>query len=66
VLAMPIKSILAIFILAFYMPIFMPFAQRQFPSFENYMGQLYEILKFGEKVGHPAATVRPPVGDAPK
>jgi type III secretion protein T len=58
-LAMPIKSILAIFVLIFFIPIFMPFAEHQFTVFEKYVGQLYEILKFGEKIELPRTTTQP-------
>jgi type III secretion protein T len=53
VLAMPIKSILAIFVLIFYIPTFIPFSERQFLTFENYIGQLYQLLKFGERIEPP-------------
>jgi type III secretion protein T len=53
VLAMPIKSMLAIFVLILYFPTLMPFAERQFTSFERYIGQLYELLKLGEKIELP-------------
>ena len=58
VIAMPIKSILAIFVLVFYIQFFMPFAERQFVTFENYIGRLYQILKFGEKPEPPKVIPR--------
>ncbi len=59
VLAMPIKSVLAVFVLIFYLPIFLPFAEHEFVTFEKYVGQLYQILKFGEKIQLPAPTGAP-------
>jgi type III secretion protein T len=64
VLAMPIKSVLAIFMLIFYVPVFMPYAERQFASFEKYIGQLYEILKFGEKIELPKTLIQPPPSES--
>jgi type III secretion protein T len=60
VLAMPIKSILAIFVLIFYIPTLLPFAERQLVSSERYVGQLYELLKFGETIKLPNPTTPPP------
>lgn|SRR5262245_45927563 len=56
VLAMPIKSILAIFVLIFYIGTFMPFSERQLLAVENYVARLYQILDFGEKVDLPKIT----------
>jgi type III secretion protein T len=59
ILAMPIKSVLAIFVLILYFPILLSFAERQLVSSERYVGQLYELLKFGEKIKLPAGTPAP-------
>jgi type III secretion protein T len=66
VLAMPIKSILAIFVLIFYVPTFMPFSERQFVTFETYIGRLYQILKFGEKIERPGITPPAPSQGGPR
>jgi type III secretion protein T len=62
VLAMPIKSILAIFVLIFYVPNFMPFSERQFVAGESYITRLYQILSFGEKIQLPKANPPAPAG----
>ena len=58
VLAMPIKSILAIMMLIFYFSILMPYADRQLNAAQGYVLRLYEILNFGQ-------TIRPPAPPAP-
>jgi type III secretion protein T len=58
VLAMPIKSILAIMMLIFYFSILMPYADRQLNAAQGYVLRLYEILNFGQ-------TIRPPTPPAP-
>ena len=58
VLAMPIKSILAIMMLIFYFSILMPYAYRQLNAAQGYVLRLYEILNFGQ-------TIRPPTPPAP-
>jgi type III secretion protein T len=59
VLAMPVKSILAIFVLIFYIQTLLPFAERQLVSSERYVGQLYELLRSGEKIELPRTTTPP-------
>ncbi|GMP12246.1 type III secretion system export apparatus subunit SctT [Bradyrhizobium sp. TM239] len=59
VLAMPIKSVLAILVLVFYAPILMPFVERQFASFDRNVGQMYELLKLGDRIGRPATEPAP-------
>jgi type III secretion protein T len=58
ILAMPIKSALAIMVLIFYFWMMLPFAERQLVSSEGYVAKLYEILTFG-------AAVKPPSRNAP-
>lgn len=62
VLAMPIKSVLAILVLVFYAPILMPFVERQFASFDRNVGQMYELLRLGDRIGPPATTTTPAPG----
>jgi type III secretion protein T len=57
VLAMPIKSALAIMVLIFYFWMMLPFAERQLVSSEGYIARLYEMLTFGAAVKPPARTV---------
>jgi type III secretion protein T len=65
VLAMPIKSILAIFVLIFYIPTLLSFAERQFVGSERYVGQLYELLRLGDKIELPKFTTPSPAPSAP-
>ena len=53
VLAMPIKSALAIMVLIFYFWMLLPFAERQLVSSEGYIAKLYEILTFGAAIKYP-------------
>ncbi|QOZ76313.1 EscT/YscT/HrcT family type III secretion system export apparatus protein [Bradyrhizobium sp. CCBAU 53351] len=62
VLAMPIKSVLAILVLVFYAPTLMPFVERQFASFERNVGQMYGLLKLGDRIGPPATATEPAAG----
>ncbi len=62
VLAMPIKSVLAILVLVFYAPILMPFIERQFASFDRNVGQMYELLRLGDRIGRPATSNDPAPG----
>lgn len=50
VLAMPIKSVLAIIVLIFYFSTLLRYAERQFTLSDGAVGHLYEIMKFGEKI----------------
>jgi type III secretion protein T len=59
VLAMPIKNILAILVLIFYIPTLLPYAERQFVSSERYVLSLYELLRSGEKIDVPKLTAPP-------
>jgi type III secretion protein T len=54
VLAMPIKSILAIIVLIFYLQSFMPYAESQLATSRGYVAWFYELLKLGETVRQPA------------
>jgi type III secretion protein T len=56
VLAMPIKNMLAIFVLIFYIKTLLPFADRQLASSERYVGQVYELFRSGEKIELPRTT----------
>ena len=53
ILAMPIKSLLAIMMLIFYFPILLPFANKQLDSFYSYTQQFYSLLRFGETIRLP-------------
>ena len=46
ILAMPIKSALAIFILIFYFSRLLPYAVDQLSTFETYMDQFYRVMQF--------------------
>lgn len=46
ILAMPIKSALAIFILIFYFSRLLPYATDQLQVFEPYMNRFYEVMRF--------------------
>ena len=50
VLAMPIKSLLAIFMLVFYSTVLFPYVDSQVGSSMKFSGQFYEIMKLGERV----------------
>jgi type III secretion protein T len=56
ILAMPIKSALAMFILIFYFGTLMPYAAGQASLFQGYLASLYALLQFGSL---PAAPVQP-------
>lgn len=58
ILAMPIKSLLAVMMLIFYFPTLFPYANKQLDSFYAYTQQFYGLLKYGE-------TLRPPDRPAP-
>lgn len=47
ILAMPIKSALAILVLIFYIPIFMGYAARQDVDMQAYMDRLFNIMRVG-------------------
>src|SRR5262249_1872954 len=52
-LAMPIKSLLAVFILIFYFATLLPFAARQETAFYAYVERLYKDLRFGSMIDYP-------------
>jgi type III secretion protein T len=60
VLAMPIKSALAIIMLIFYFSTFMPYAEKQLAGSRLYVERLYEILNFGDTIRTPPAPGRSP------
>ncbi len=51
VLAMPIKSALAMFILIFYFSTLLPYAVGQTSLFQGYIGTLYALMQFGSIPG---------------
>ncbi|WP_378940858.1 type III secretion system export apparatus subunit SctT [Mesorhizobium sp. ANAO-SY3R2] len=51
ILAMPIKSALAIFILIFYFSRLLPFATDQLRVFEPHMNRFYEVMRFSSGAG---------------
>lgn len=54
ILAMPIKSALAIFILIFYFTRLLPFAADQLAVFEPYMLRFYDVMRFSSELPAPA------------
>jgi type III secretion protein T len=60
ILAMPIKSALAIFILIFYFSRLLPYAADQLSVFEPYMSRYYDVMRFSSE-----QAVSPPAGGAP-
>jgi type III secretion protein T len=52
VLAMPIKSLLAIMMLIFYASVLLPYANHQLLSINGVTNQLYGIFRFGETLRH--------------
>jgi type III secretion protein T len=62
VLAMPIKSILAIMMLIFYFSTLMPYGNRQLTAAQGYVLHLYEILNFGQSIRPPAPAPAPDRG----
>ncbi|MBC8129611.1 MAG: type III secretion system export apparatus subunit SctT [Rhizobiaceae bacterium] len=60
ILAMPIKSGLAIFILIFYFSRLLPFAADQLGDFEPYMRQFYDVMRFSPGDAVPSAPDAPP------
>jgi type III secretion protein T len=63
ILAMPIKSIIAIFILIFYFSILLPYATSQFSSLQGYAASFYSMLRTGETITAPP--VKGPSGGRP-
>lgn len=59
VLAMPIKSMIAILVLIFYFSRLLPFADQQLASVEGQMRQLYGILTSGDRIELPRRTTPP-------
>lgn len=60
VLAMPIKSVLAIMMLIFYSSVLFPYVNHQLLSVDGAMDKLFNMLKFGETLRHsPAIGGRP-------
>jgi type III secretion protein T len=59
VLAMPIKSMIAIIMLIFYFSTFMPFAEKQLNGSRAYVEQLYQFLNFGDTIRTPTPTPPP-------
>ncbi|KPL52131.1 type III secretion system export apparatus subunit SctT [Prosthecomicrobium hirschii] len=62
ILAMPIKSALAIFVLIFYFSILMPYSAKQMLTIPGMADTFYNMLKAGEKIRQlqpPGGTVRP-------
>ncbi|MGQ3211788.1 type III secretion system export apparatus subunit SctT [Shinella sp.] len=53
ILAMPIKSALAIFILIFYFSRLLPYASDQLQVFEPYMNRFYEVMRLSSSGGDP-------------
>jgi type III secretion protein T len=62
ILAMPIKSALAIFILIFYFAHFLPYATGQLQIFQTYTHRFYETMRFSSELPAPG---RPPGGESP-
>lgn len=54
VLAMPIKSLLAIMMLIFYSSVLFPYVNHQLLSISGVTNQFYGILNFGETLRHPS------------
>ena len=61
ILAMPIKSALAIFILIFYFSRLLPYGVDQLKTFEPYMNRFYEVMRFSSSIPRAA----PPASGAP-
>lgn len=55
ILAMPIKSALAIFVLIFYFSILLPYAAQQLSTFHNYAMMIYSAFSGGAPVQPPPA-----------
>ncbi len=55
ILAMPIKSALAIFILIFYFSRLLPYATDQLQVFEPYMNRFYDVMRFSSTIALPPA-----------
>jgi type III secretion protein T len=66
ILAMPIKSALAIFILIFYFSLLLPYATRQLSSFPNYAMMLYAAFNAGSANPPPAVPPAAPPQGAPQ
>jgi type III secretion protein T len=64
ILAMPIKSALAIFILIFYFSRLLPYATDRLSVFEPYMNRFYDVMQFSSTQTAPAP-VGPVPGDVP-
>ena len=62
ILAMPIKSALAIFILIFYFSRLLPYATEQLQVFEPYMNRFYDVMRFSSSLEDPTASSRTPGG----
>lgn len=63
ILAMPIKSALAIFILIFYFSRLLPYAADQLSVFEPYMLRFYDVMRFSQDLPLPSPLPSP--GGAP-
>jgi type III secretion protein T len=59
ILAMPIKSALAIFILIFYMALLMPYAMKQLNLAPGYADSLYRMLRVGERIWPEISPLKP-------
>lgn len=53
IIAMPIKSALAVFILIFYIPLMFRYALDQQDGLATYLATLFEILRVGREIGPP-------------
>ena len=54
ILAMPIKSLLAMFMLIFYFSTLLPYAVGQTSLFQNYVASLYAVMRSGTAPPAPA------------
>jgi len=66
ILAMPIKSALAIFILIFYFSRLLPFAADQLGVFDPYMKRFYEVMRFSSELPQMPPTPRLPPSEGPR
>jgi type III secretion protein T len=66
VLAMPIKSALAVMVLIIYFPSLFPFANQQLFGAGKYVEQLYGIMRAAESIKRPAFVPPPAQQGAPK
>lgn len=65
ILAMPIKSALAIFILIFYFSRLLPYANDQLAVFQPFINRFYAVMQFSGQPPQPDATPSEPIRFAP-